>query len=94
MMDKADAILNERNQMHGDYKDNFRAIATMWNAWLSLRGNKLNEADVPIMMILFKFGRMVSRMDDPATIHHDSPEDVVGYAKLLNEFLRFLRDLE
>lgn len=73
------AVLSDRNANYGNPEDNFRDIATLWNAWLKLKypfhAIALDGLDVAQMMIHVKQARM--RTSPLLEDHH---VDIAGYA--------------
>jgi hypothetical protein len=68
----------ERQSTHGDPKDNFRIVAELWTAYLSI-DEMLEPRDVAAMMVLLKIARSrLGHSDDHAV-------DICGYAALMNE---------
>lgn len=79
----ADLVANERANTHGDKRKNHQNIATMWNAYLSIRRDPaapLNEVDVAQMMVLLKLSRTQLGAHNP-----DDHVDMVGYAAIAGE---------
>ena len=72
-------VLKDRNSTYGSPEDNFRRIATLWNAYLSIRptdvGAPLGPIDVAQMMLLMKVARLAHN-----PTHKDSWVDTAGYA--------------
>ncbi len=68
----------DRANTHGDMKDNFSNIATLWNAWLTIRRDPaapLDAHDVAQMLPLLKKARTQS-----GRFNWDDYVDDVGYA--------------
>ena len=61
-----------REQEYGSPEDNFRKIATLWEAYLGIH---IDAADVAIMMMLFKAGRLATGNGSV-----DTWVDIAGYA--------------
>lgn len=71
-------VRGNREGVYGPPDQNFRTIAAMWSAWLSVRFKAsvtLDPADVCHLMILMKEARIAN-----APLHRDSLVDIVGYA--------------
>ena len=72
-------VLKDRNSTYGSPEDNFRRIATLWNAYLSIgptgAGAPLGPIDVAQMMLLMKVARLAHN-----PTHKDSWVDTAGYA--------------
>lgn len=90
---RAGAILREaagivdgaRNQTHGDKERSFRAIASLWNAYLMSQRRDANDsivsaADVAAMMVLLKFAR-----SEHGQHVADHGIDAAGYAAIWGE---------
>lgn len=75
-------IGGEREATHGDKRTNFDNIATLWSAWLEMRGADfiLTGADVARLMTLLKLARMES-----GTRNVDDAIDACGYAAIAGE---------
>jgi hypothetical protein len=56
----AELVAGERDRTHGDKLKNFENIATLWNAYLSMKRLPINAADVGQMMALMKIARTAS----------------------------------
>lgn len=57
----AGLVSGERSRTHGDKRCNHQNIATLWNAYLSIRrysGSPLTASDALTMMALLKIARM------------------------------------
>lgn len=77
----ADAAINgPRAKDYGTPKENFEAVAAMWNAYLGRRQGGITARDVAQMMILLKAARLSVSPD-----HRDSLLDQAGYAALAEE---------
>jgi predicted cobalt transporter CbtA len=74
ILKKAEAIVTgERQQNYGTPEDNFKRIASLWNAYM---GDDLFDAvDVAMMMALLKIARIST-----GTQTEDSFVDLAGYA--------------
>lgn len=72
-------VVGSRNTAYGNPEDNFRNIASLWNAYLVAQtpgiASDLTPQDVAHMMILMKMARLAT---NPA--HRDSLVDIAGYA--------------
>ena len=72
----AKIVTGNREQEYGSPEYNFKQIANLWNSFLETRqGKLLTAADVAIMMILFKIGRLATGAGSV-----DTWVDIVGYA--------------
>jgi hypothetical protein len=72
------AVCGDRALNYGAPEDNFRRIATLWNAWMLVRKNPsapLAPWEVAIMMDLMKSARLANNPE-----HQDSWIDKAGYA--------------
>jgi len=72
------AVCGDRALNYGAPEDNFRRIATLWNAWLQVRKDPnapLAPWEVAIMMDLMKSARLANNPE-----HQDSWIDKAGYA--------------
>lgn len=73
LLDAAKQIVcRDRQETHGDLKDNFATIAELWSIYL---GRKVEMHDVAAMMALLKIARIRAN-----PLHHDSWTDLAGYA--------------
>lgn len=73
----ADLVGGDRDRQHGQKRDNFFRIATVWNAWLAIRRNQheqLTAHDVGVMMALMKAARTQS-----GSHNEDDYVDGAGY---------------
>lgn len=73
----AQLVSGDRDRQHGDKRRNFENIATMWNAFLTIRASPvdpLNVADVGLMMALLKIARTQS-----GDLNIDDYTDAAGY---------------
>ena len=71
-------VRGNREGVYGPPDQNFRTIAAMWSAWLSVRLRtevKLNGSDVCFLMQQMKLARLAN-----SPTHRDSLVDIVGYA--------------
>ena len=76
-------ITVDRAATHGDAEDSFQTIADVWSWYLSNRllpDDPLTAADVAMMMVLFKAGRIAGNKT-----HDDNYIDLAGYAALAGE---------
>lgn len=73
-----DYVSNDRGKSHGDAKDNFRHIASLWSAYLNM---PVSSLDVCQMMTLLKISR--SKIGSP--LHMDHYVDQCGYSALAAE---------
>jgi hypothetical protein len=79
----AKLVGGDRDRQHGAKGDNFRRIATMWNAWLSVRkdrGAPLDAHDVGVLMVLMKAARTQS-----GALNIDDYVDGAGYMACAGE---------
>jgi predicted metallopeptidase len=79
----ADLVGGERDRQHGQKKDNFRRIAALWQAYLTIRRDPkspLDAVDVGHMMVLMKIARTQSGGLNP-----DDYIDACGYAACAGE---------
>jgi hypothetical protein len=79
---KAGQIVSvDRHVTHGDKHANFANIATMWNAFLSVKsGEDLTAQDVGYMMALFKIARAQTGL-----LNEDDTIDAIGYLACAGE---------
>ena len=77
-------VQGDRRETHGDFKENFEAIASLWDAYLMSRkysfdnpGNMLTRKDVAQMMVLLKIARTMNGRLNP-----DDYVDAIGYAMI------------
>lgn len=81
-----EAILNEREKTHGDFRDHAditqRIKMTMYNSvkWTSLTPSQRESLE----MIAHKIGRVLAGNPD----HHDHWVDIAGYAQLVANQLK------
>ena len=74
-------ITKDRAATHGDAEDNFAAIASGWDWWLSIRDQgPLSAFDVAMMMTLFKTARAAANKG-----HNDNFVDGAGYYAIAGE---------
>ncbi len=79
----AGLVGGERDRQHGAKHDNFSRIATVWNAWLSIRrdpASPLDAHDIGVMMALMKAARTQS-----GALNLDDYVDMAGYAACAGE---------
>lgn len=79
----ASLVGGDRDRQHGAKHDNFRRIAGVWNAWLSIRKEPsapLDAHDVGCMMALMKLARTQS-----GALNVDDYVDACGYAACAGE---------
>lgn len=79
----SDLVGGDRDRQHGQKHDNFSRIATMWNAWLSVRKDPaapLTAHDVGVMMVAMKLARTQS-----GALNLDDYIDACGYAACAGE---------
>ena len=70
-------VRGNREGVYGRPDQNFRTIAAMWSAWLSVRCRHeitLDAADIGHLMILMKEARIAN-----SPLHRDSHVDIAGY---------------
>ena len=74
MSKKVDAILEERQQIHGDALTNFIAIGRMWGALLQIE-------DIPphVVALMYDAGKSVRCVANPN--HEDNWLDKAGYTQ-------------
>ena len=74
MSKKVDAILEERQQIHGDALTNFIAIGRMWGALLQIE-------DIPphVVALMYDAGKSVRCVANPN--HEDNWLDKTGYTQ-------------
>ena len=83
LLEAQQCITVDRAATHGDAEDSFQTIADVWSWWLSNRplpDDPLTAADVAMMMVLFKAGRIAGN-----STHKDNYVDLAGYAALAGE---------
>lgn len=83
IIDQAQAVVEgERQVNYGSPEDNFKRIASLWEAYLIGRKQEqlfvIDEKDVAMMMVLMKIARL---MNNPN--HWDSIKDGIGYFSCL-----------
>ena len=74
MSKKVDAILEERQEIHGDALTNFIAIGRMWGALLQIE-------DIPphVVALMYDAGKSVRCVANP--YHEDNWLDKAGYTR-------------
>lgn len=78
ILEEAQRIIHgARNVAYGHPRDNFAAIAALWNGYLTAMGERkeFSPQDVANLMILMKVGRVCND-----NWHRDSYTDIAGYA--------------
>lgn len=84
LREAAEIVDGARNQTHGDKERSFRAIATLWNAYICAKSPNSSEiisaADVAAMMVLLKFAR-----SEHGQHVLDHGIDAAGYAAIWGE---------
>lgn len=79
LLEKADVIINGQRQLdYGDAQDSFETISKYWSNYL---GIPIQPADVALMMVLMKMGR-IPASGQPTT---DTIVDMLGYAAIAGE---------
>ena len=79
LLEKADVIINGQRQLdYGDAQDSFETISKYWSTYL---GIPIQPADVALMMVLLKMGR-IPASGEPTT---DTVVDMLGYAAIAGE---------
>lgn len=73
-------VTEERNQTHGEPKENFTNIAAYWTIYLRAAGllvedTKIRPEDVAMLNVLQKVARIASSSNNP-----DHYVDIAGYA--------------
>lgn len=79
----SDLVGGDRDRQHGQKRDNFSRIATLWQAYLDIRRDKtapLNAVDVGHMMNLMKTARTQS-----GDVNPDDYIDAAGYMACAGE---------
>lgn len=78
----ADLVGGDRDRQHGAKEDNFKRIAALWNAWISIRRGftDLTAHDVGVMMALLKIARTQS-----GAHNEDDYVDAAGYISCAGE---------
>ncbi|MDF2809483.1 MAG: Che12p58 [Microvirga sp.] len=79
----ADLVGGDRDRQHGQKADNFKRIAAMWNAYLSIRrdpAEPLSAVDVGHMMAAMKLARTQS-----GALNLDDYVDAAGYMACAGE---------
>lgn len=79
-----DIITTDRNQRYGEPENNFHIIAALWK---EATGREIEDWEVPIMMTLFKIGRIMSGMKSTGKPQEDSFVDAIGYLACAGELL-------
>jgi hypothetical protein len=76
-LDEAKAAISARPLDYGAPEDNFRRIASLWNAYFDSRGYNVNIEtwEVAALMSLLKIARLAN-----SPSHADSWVDLAGYA--------------
>lgn len=84
LLRKAASIVDgARNKTHGNKERSFKAIATLWTAYLSARkapDSDITAADVAAMMVLLKFAR-----SEHGEHVEDHAVDAAGYSSVWGE---------
>lgn len=72
----AETVCGSREQAHGNPANTFKRIARLWTTYLQNKDVEIliDEADVSLMMVLFKIARLQGNMK-----HEDSWVDAIGY---------------
>lgn len=77
-------VQGDRRETHGDFKENFEAIACLWDSYLMARrysfanaNTMLTKKDVAQMMVLLKIARTMNGRLNP-----DDYVDAIGYAMI------------
>lgn len=79
----SELVGGDRDRQHGQKRDNFTRIATVWNAWLAIRRDPaapLDAHDVGVLMVLMKAARTQS-----GAVNLDDYVDMAGYAGCAGE---------
>lgn len=79
----AELVGGNRARQHGDKRENFTKIATMWNAWMAIRRSPsplLTARDTGALMVLLKLARM-----ETGAHNIDDAQDLVGYAAIMGQ---------
>ncbi len=79
----AELVGGDRDRQHGQKRDNFERIATLWQAYLTIRrdaAEPLGPVDVGHMMVLMKLARTQS-----GAVNADDYIDAAGYAACAGE---------
>jgi len=79
----SELVGGDRDRQHGQKRDNFVRIASVWQSYLEIRRDKtapLGPADVGHMMVLMKIARTQSGAVNP-----DDYIDAAGYAACAGE---------
>jgi hypothetical protein len=78
-------VQGDRRETHGDFKENFEAIAGLWDAYIAaknygtsqFRVSLIDAEDVAQMMVLMKIARTMNGRLNP-----DDYVDAIGYATI------------
>lgn len=73
-------VAGDRRETHGDFQENFRAIAAVWNGYLHAKHPStmvLTMQDVAWMMVTLKIARTMHGGFNP-----DDYVDAIGYATI------------
>jgi hypothetical protein len=75
-------VQGDRRETHGDFRENFQAIAMLWNSYLVSRdfgvtNTFITSIDVAQMMVLLKIARTMNGRLNP-----DDYVDAIGYATI------------
>lgn len=79
----SELVGGDRDRQHGQKRDNFARIATLWQAYLDIRRDRtapLSPADVGHLMVLMKVARTQS-----GAVNADDYIDAAGYAACAGE---------
>lgn len=79
----AELVSGDRDRQHGQKRDNFERIATLWNGYLQIRRDPaapLDPVDVGHLMVLMKLARTQS-----GSMNVDDYIDAAGYAACSGE---------
>jgi hypothetical protein len=79
----SELVGGDRDRQHGQKRDNFERIATVWQSYLSIRRDpkaSLDAVDVGHMMMLMKVARTQS-----GAVNADDYIDAAGYAACAGE---------
>lgn len=72
-------ICNDRQDVHGNPENTFELIATYWQTYLRTH---VTDADVAVMMALFKIARLQTNPQ-----HRDNILDGIGYLAIAGELI-------
>jgi hypothetical protein len=79
LLNEAESIINgQRQREYGSAEDSFQIIASYWSTYLGIH---IEPADVSLMMVLLKMGR-IPNQGQPTT---DTIIDMLGYAAIAGE---------